>query len=86
MLFRSLVLFGLYSKKINWKSALAGMLVGTITVIIWKMTGLGDILYEIVPGFFFNALTIVIMDHFIQPEPDVVADFEKMVETIKEKS
>ncbi|MDD2414686.1 MAG: sodium/proline symporter PutP [Eubacteriaceae bacterium] len=84
--FGPLVLFGLYSKKINWKSALAGMLVGTITVIIWKMTGLGDILYEIVPGFFFNALTIVIMDHFIQPEPDVVADFEKMVETIKEKS
>jgi sodium/proline symporter len=39
--------------------ALAGMLVGAITVIVWKQFGwLG--LYEIIPGFLFSALAIVV--------------------------
>lgn len=48
--FGPLVLFGLYSKKTSWKAALSGMIVGTLTVIIWKQTGLGNTLYEIDPG------------------------------------
>ena len=39
--------------------ALAGMLVGALTVIIWKQFGwLG--LYEIIPGFLFATLAIVL--------------------------
>ncbi len=39
--------------------ALAGMLVGALTVIVWKQFGwLG--LYEIIPGFLFSGLAIVV--------------------------
>ncbi len=81
--FGPLVLFGLYSRKINWKSALAGMIVGAVTVVIWKSVGLGDTLYEIVPGFILNVVTILIVNCFTKPEPDVVEDFDEMVKTIK---
>lgn len=84
--FGPLVLFGLYSKDTNWKSALAGMIVGAATAIIWKATGLGDILYEILPGFALNCLTILIMNHFSKPEPEVVQEYEEMIETVKART
>jgi sodium/proline symporter len=39
--------------------ALAGMLVGAATVLVWKQYGWFD-LYEIIPGFIFAAIAIVI--------------------------
>ena len=84
--FGPLVLFGLYSRKTNWKSALAGMIVGAVTVVIWKSVGLGDTLYEIVPGFILNVVTILIVNLFTKPEPEVVAEFDEMVETIKART
>ena len=84
--FGPLVLFGLYSRNINWKSALAGMIVGAVTVVIWKSVGLGDTLYEIVPGFILNVVTILIVNLFTKPEPEVVAEFDEMVETIKART
>ena len=39
--------------------ALAGMIIGAVTVVVWKQfIGLG--LYEIIPGFIFATLGIVI--------------------------
>ncbi len=53
--FGPLVLFALYSKRVAWQAALAGLLTGTVVLVIWKQTGLGDrIIYEIVPGFAAN--------------------------------
>jgi sodium/proline symporter len=59
--FGPLVLFGLFSKKTGWQSALAGMVVGTVVLIVWKQIGLGEYMYEIVPGFIANCLTILIL-------------------------
>ena len=59
------------------------MIVGAVTVVIWKSVGLGDTLYEIVPGFILNVVTILIVNCFTKPEPDVVEDFDEMVKTIK---
>lgn len=58
------ILFSLYWSRMNRSGALAGMLVGGITVIVWKQLegGPSDIynLYEIIPGFIFSSISIVL--------------------------
>jgi sodium/proline symporter len=56
--FGPVVLFSLGWKRMTRNGALAGMLVGAATVLIWKQGGwLG--LYEIIPGALFASLAIV---------------------------
>ena len=38
--FGPLVLFALFSRKTSWVSALAGMVTGTVVLVIWKNSGL----------------------------------------------
>ena len=83
--FGPLVLFGLYSRKTSWQSALSGMVVGTLVLIVWKATGLsatlfGTGIYEILPGFVANVLTILIVNHFKVPEAEVVDEFDEMID------
>jgi sodium/proline symporter len=56
------VLLSLYWRGMNRWGALAGILAGGLTVVIWKplQGGLFD-LYEIVPGFIVSALAIVVV-------------------------
>lgn len=59
--FGPVIILSLFWKKMtNW-GALVGMISGAITVIIWKNVGLGDTLYEIVPGFAINLILSVIV-------------------------
>jgi len=57
--FGPIILFTLYSKNITRKGAIAGMLTGFFTTIIWKVTGLSDsIIYELVPAFLLSAFVV----------------------------
>ncbi|WP_313513288.1 sodium/proline symporter PutP [Pseudomonas sp.] len=57
--FGPVVIFSLLWKGMTRNGALAGMLVGAVTVVVWKQyIGLG--LYEIIPGFVFASLAILI--------------------------
>ncbi len=57
--FGPVVLLSVLWPRMTRNGALAGMLVGAITVIVWKQFGwLG--LYEIIPGFLFALLAIVV--------------------------
>jgi len=57
--FGPLILFTLYSKNINRQGAIAGMLTGFITTLVWKATGLSDtVIYELVPAFLIATLSI----------------------------
>ncbi len=57
--FGPLILFTLYSKDITRQGAVAGMLTGFLTTLVWKVTGLSDsVMYELVPAFLFAALAI----------------------------
>jgi sodium/proline symporter len=47
-----------------WVTALLGMVVGTVVLVVWKQVGLGEKMYEIVPGFVANCLTIFIFNIF----------------------
>ena len=57
--FGPVVLLSVLWSRMPRNGALAGMLVGALTVIVWKQFGwLG--LYEIIPGFLFSGLAIVV--------------------------
>ncbi|MNP07487.1 Sodium/proline symporter [compost metagenome] len=54
-----MVLLSVLWSRMTRNGALAGMLAGALTVIVWKQFGwLG--LYEIIPGFVFATLAIVV--------------------------
>ncbi len=59
--FGPLVILSLYKRNINRLGALAGMITGSLTVIIWKPLegGLFDV-YELLPGFVFAWLAILL--------------------------
>jgi sodium/proline symporter len=77
--FGPVVLFALFSRKTSWRSVLTGMLLGTITLIYWKESGLGSTLYEIVPGFLVNVIVIMIGNKiYTQKNKGVLAEFDEV--------
>ena len=52
------ILMTLYCKNLNWRSVFAGMLVGVAVIILWKISGLSNYLYEILPAFIINGLVV----------------------------
>jgi len=82
--FGPVILAALFSEKTNWKSALAGMVTGTLVLIIWERLGYGAVMYEIVPGFVANSLTIWIVNRFTEPEDKQF--FTALVETYRRES
>jgi sodium/proline symporter len=82
--FGPLVLFALFSRKTSWQSALAGMVTGTVVLVLWKQVGLGEKMYEIVPGFTANCLTIFIANLFIgQKDEKVLEEFDEVTSLIR---
>jgi len=82
--FGPLVLFALFSRKTTWQSALAGMVTGTVVLVLWKQIGLGDKMYEIIPGFAVNCLTILMVNLIIgQKDESVLKEFDEVVNEIK---
>ncbi|MBU6379475.1 MAG: sodium/proline symporter PutP [Gammaproteobacteria bacterium] len=62
--FGPVVILALYDRRTTRNGALAGILVGGLTVILWKQAAaLGGIfgLYELVPGFVFSMLAILLV-------------------------
>lgn len=73
------LILSLYWRRMNGYGALAGIVVGGLTVVIWKQLsgGLFD-LYEIVPGFMLSILSIVVTSVLtLTPEESVLQDFDK---------
>ena len=84
--FGPIILLSLFWKKItNW-GALFGMIVGAVTVIVWKNVGLGDTLYEIVPGFVFNLLVAVIVSLVTYKKNEAIEkEFDESVRLLKQE-
>ncbi len=82
--FGPLVLFALFSRKTTWQSALAGMVTGTVVLVLWKQVGLSGTMYEIVPGFITNCLTIFLVNLFIgQKDQSVLKEFDDVINEIR---
>jgi sodium/proline symporter len=77
--FGPVVLFALFSRKTTWKSALIGMILGTVTTVVWKQIGLGATLYEIVPGFLANCVAIGVVNLLVrEPSEEIMREFDQV--------
>ena len=73
--FGPVVLLSVLWKGMTRNGALAGIVVGALTVILWKnYVGLG--LYEIIPGFLFATVAIVVVSKLGRPSASMVSRFE----------
>ena len=76
--FGPIVLFALFSRRTTWRSALLGMIAGTLALVLWKHSSWGGSMYEIVPGFLANTVTILIVDFFFpQTDPNILAQYRQ---------
>ncbi|ADE15785.1 sodium/proline symporter [Nitrosococcus halophilus Nc 4] len=75
------LLMALYWKRMTRQGALAGIIAGGVTVLLWKQLegGIFD-LYELVPGFITSAFAIVGISLLnAAPEPEVEREFKAIV-------
>lgn len=81
--FGATVLLSLYWKRMTLKGAYAGVIVGGLTVLIWKhFEWFG--LYELVPGFFLSIAAIVIVSLMDEkPSESILKTFEKALSLSK---
>ena len=84
--FGPVIMFSLFWRSMTAASAIAGMIVGAVTVVVWSNMsgGLFD-LYEIVPGFALASAVIVIIT-MLKPATDAQAlnTFEEVERLVKD--
>jgi sodium/proline symporter len=73
--FGPVIVLSLYWKRVTRAGALAGMLSGAITVVVWKnITVLNDFLYVLIPGVVVSTLAVVIVSLLTKPPGTGAAD------------
>jgi len=65
--FCPVIILSLFWKGMTLKGAIAGMISGFLTAIIWKLT-LGHLLYEMIPAFMFALLMAWIVSKLTKPQ------------------
>lgn len=84
--FGPIVLLALYWRKFTSQGALAGMIVGAVTVFIWGNSALSGYLYEIVPGFLLNLIVAIVVSKMTyKPIPEVEKEFDETMRLLKEE-
>ncbi len=78
--FGPIILLSLFWRKLtNW-GAIAGMITSAATVFIWGNLPIGDVVYEIIPGFAVNVLvTVVVSLMTYRPNADIELEFDQAV-------
>lgn len=84
--FGPIIILALFWKGITRNGALAGIIVGAATVIIWGGFLSGGIfdLYEILPGFLLNLIVTVVVSMQGKPAPEVEAEFDETLAKLRE--
>lgn len=76
--FGPLIIMSLFWKRMTLNGALAGMVIGAVTVIVWKNVFASTGIYEIIPGFIFALISIVVVSLLGKaPNPTVTGRFEQ---------
>lgn len=96
--FGPLVILALFWKRANAKGALAGMIVGFLTAILWNtflisggIIGAGEYcifdtqLYELAPGFLFSMIAMIVVSLITEEPPQEVLDEYETFEKEMEK-
>jgi sodium/proline symporter len=74
------IILSLFWRRTTRNGALAGLIVGAITVIVWAQIegGLFD-MYELVPVFILGALAVVAASLAgPEPSPEILAEFDRV--------
>jgi len=80
--FGPIMLFSLFWKRTTKAGAIVGIIVGGVTALVWWLLegGIFDV-YEIVPGFLFSAIAIVVVSLLTKVPQEVVEEFESVKHT-----
>jgi sodium/proline symporter len=72
--FGPLIILSLYNRNITKIGAIAGMVVGALTVIIWKELhgGIFEV-FELLPGFVFSWIAILLFSRYGATNPDSIS-------------
>ncbi len=82
--FGPVIILSLFWKRMTKWGALAGMVAGAVTVIIWAEAGLSDVLYEMIPGFAASLLFVFVVSLLTsKPEQQVLDEFEQYKQTLQ---
>ena len=73
--FGPVLILSLFWSRMTRNGALAGMLVGAVTVVLWKQVGWFG-LYEIIPGFILAWLATVVVSHLSQPSASMLKNHQ----------
>ena len=86
--FGPIVVMSLYWKDMTRNGAIAGMLTGGITVVIWNALSGGIFeVYEILPGFIFACIAIYIVSKTgTKPEQEIYDEFNEMLNILNDKN
>ncbi|MGN1057616.1 MAG: sodium/proline symporter PutP [Comamonas sp.] len=80
--FGPIVLFSLLWPRMTRNGALMGMVVGAVTVLVWKQYAWWN-LYEIVPGFVLSSLTIVLVSLLGTPSQRMLTIHQQVNQEIR---
>ncbi|AWX14377.1 sodium/proline symporter [Mergibacter septicus] len=90
--FGPLVILSLFNRNISSNAALYGMIVGAVTVVVWKplmtywnWTDLKN-LYEIIPGFLACSFVTLTSSIFSPADPKIAEKFDQTVEIYTQNS
>ena len=74
-----------YPGKTSKINAIAGMLAGSIVMLVWYFTDMSQYMYEILPGFIAGLVVMIIMNQ-IAPEKDeqIIAEYDAVVKDLKQ--
>ncbi|MFC0190459.1 sodium/proline symporter PutP [Fictibacillus aquaticus] len=76
--FGPVVLLSLYWKRMTKWGALAGMITGTVTVVVWELIPAFKDVYEIIPGFIACGIAIIVVSLLTaKPSADIRKEFEQ---------
>lgn len=83
--FGPVIILSLFWKRMTRNGALAGIIVGAVTVIVWaQLTGGLFDLYELAPGFLFAALAIIVVSLLDKaPSAEVQEQYDQYKSVLK---
>ena len=78
------ILLSLYWRKMTKWGALAGIVTGALTVLVWlNVPALKDWMYEMIPGFFLSLIAVIAVSLLTAKPKDCDSQFDQMEQILK---